>query len=90
MNYRLKRWIIFMLACVILVPTLIYLAGWLLVGPYEGESGLFGLVMSIYGDALAGKLSTWFLLFSPMLLALSWVLCASLRSSINVRLAKTG
>ena len=90
MNYRLKRWIIFMLACVLLVPTLIYLAGWLLVGPYEGESGLFGLVMSIYGDALSGNLSTWFLLLSPMLLALSWVLCARLSSDINIRLAKTG
>jgi hypothetical protein len=90
MNYRLKRWIIFTLACVLLVPTLIYLAGWLLVGPYEGESGLFGLVMSIYGDALSGTLSTWFLLLSPMLLAVCWVLCARLSSDINTRLAKTG
>jgi hypothetical protein len=88
MKFRLNRWIIFMAACVLLVPPLIYLSGGLLVGPYEGESGLSGLVTSIYGDALSGKLSTWFLLISPMLLVLIWLACAWMRSNINDRLAQ--
>ena len=88
MNFRLNRWIIFMVACVLLVPPLIYLSGGLLVGPYEGESGLSGLIMSIYGDALSGKVSTWFLLISPMLLVLIWIGCAWMRSNINDRIAQ--
>ena len=88
MNYRFRRWIILLVACVLLVPILIYVSGWLLVGPYEGESGLFGLVTSIYADALTGSISTWFLLFSPMLLVLIWSTCAWMRSNINGRIAK--
>jgi len=88
MNFRLKRWSLFLLACVILVPVLIYIAGGLLVGPYEGESGLAGLITSIYGDALTGKLSTWFLLTSPMLLVLIWLACAWMHSNINNRLTE--
>jgi hypothetical protein len=88
MNFRLKRWSLFFVACLILVPVLIYLAGGLLVGPYEGESGVLGLTMSIYGDALTGKLSTWFLLISPMLLVLIWLACAGMRRNINKRLAE--
>jgi len=75
-----------MVASVLLVPPLIYLSGGLLVGPYEGESGLSGLVMSIYGDALSGKLSSWFLLISPVLLVLIWLVCAWMRSNINDRI----
>ena len=77
-----------MVACVLLVPPLIYLSGGLLVGPYEGESGLSGLVMSIYGDALSGKVSTWFLLISPMLLVLIWLGCAWMGTNINDRIAQ--
>ena len=88
MNDRFRRWIIFMVACVLLVPIFIYLSGWLFVGPYEGESGLFGLVTSIYGDAFTGSLSTWFLLLSPMLLILIWSTCAWMLSNINSRIAK--
>jgi hypothetical protein len=88
MNYRIRRWIVLMVACLLLVPILIYLSGWLLVGPYEGESGLFGLVTSIYGDALTGSLSAWFLLFSPIVLVLIWTTCAWMRSNINSQIAK--
>ena len=88
MNFRPKRWIIFLAACVLLVPPLIYLAGSILVGPYEGESGLSGLVMSIYGDAQSGKLSALFLLLSPMLLVMIWMACAWLRRNINSQIAR--
>ena len=88
MNYRFGRWIIFMVSCVLLVPILIYVSGGFLVGPYEGESGLLGLVTNIYGDALTGTLSTWFLLLSPMLLVLIWSTCAWMHRNINSRIAK--
>ena len=87
MKFDIKRWSLFLLACLILVPILIYISGGLLVGPYEGDSGLSGLVSNIYGDALSGKLSALFLLLSPMLLVLVWVACARLRSSINSYIA---
>jgi hypothetical protein len=73
MNSTLKRWAIFLLACVVAVPVLIYVMGNALVGPYEGESGLLGLMARIYGDAIGGNLSAWLVLLGPALLALMWL-----------------
>jgi hypothetical protein len=69
-----KRWLTGILLCVIAMPLLIYMVGTILVGPYEGEFGLLGLIGSLYGDALTGTPSAWLVLLSPCLLILIWML----------------
>jgi hypothetical protein len=69
----LKRWLYIIFLCLIGVPLVAYWVGGLIVGPYEGENGLPGLMSSIYSDALSGQLSAWVLLFSPLLLIAIWV-----------------
>ncbi|MCP4000312.1 MAG: hypothetical protein GY727_05325 [Gammaproteobacteria bacterium] len=75
----IKRWLYIILLCLISVPLIVYWVGGLIVGPYEGENGLFGLMISIYSDALSGQLSAWILLFSPLLLIAIWAACRQLQ-----------
>ncbi|HJP05677.1 MAG: hypothetical protein QF789_09580 [Gammaproteobacteria bacterium] len=72
MGTAIKRWLKYGLLCVLMVPVVVFLGGWLLAGPYEGNAGLFGLMFLIYGDALSADLSAWVLLMSPLLLVLIW------------------
>ena len=67
-----KFWFTAALVCLLGVPLVIYLAGGLIVGPYEGDGGLFGLFATIYGDALTGHLPAIVLLLSPLLLFGIW------------------
>jgi hypothetical protein len=75
----LKRWLSIIFLCLIGVPLIVYWVGGLIVGPYEGENGLPGLMTSIYSDALSGQLSAWILLFSPLLLIAIWIAYNQLR-----------
>jgi hypothetical protein len=75
----LKRWLFIIFLCLIGVPLVVYWVGGFIVGPYEGENGLPGLMSSIYSDALSGQLSAWVLLFSPLLLIAIWVTYNQLR-----------
>jgi hypothetical protein len=75
----IKHWISIIFLCVIGVPPTVYWAGGLLVGPYEDEQGLPGLMGSIYGDALSGHLSALVLLASPLLFVGIWMLYGKLR-----------
>ncbi len=59
---------------VVMVPVGVFLGGLLLAGPYEGKSGVLGLIAGIYADALTGHPSALILLFSPLLLLLVWQL----------------
>ena len=68
----LKYWLLAIFLCLAGVPLVIYFPGGLIVGPYEGDSGLLGLTGAIYGDALRGKLSAIALLLSPALLFGVW------------------
>lgn len=68
----LKRWLIFALLCVIAAPAAIFLLGSALIGPYEGASGMIGLMQHIYSDALAGEPAAWLVLLAPCLLILIW------------------
>lgn len=68
----LKTWISIAALCLLGVPLIIFLSGGLIVGPYEGDGGLLGLMRAIYADAATGHLSAIFLLLSPMLLAGIW------------------
>ena len=74
-----KRWSSIIFLCLIGVPLVIYLVGGLIVGPYEGENGLPGMMTSIYSDALSGHLSALILLFSPLLLIAIWLACGQLQ-----------
>ena len=74
-----KRWFSIIFLCLIGVPLVIYWVGGLIVGPYEGENGLPGLMASIYSDALNGHLSAWMVLFSPLLLIAIWLVCGQLQ-----------
>lgn len=67
-----KFWISALLLCLLGVPLIIYATGGLIVGPYEGEGGITGLMSAIYGDALTGHLTAILLLFSPLLLIGIW------------------
>lgn len=75
MDNQLKKWAILVLASILLVPVIIYAGGSLLVGPYEGESGLLGMAGKIYGDALRLKGTAWLLLLAPVLLVGIWQAC---------------
>jgi hypothetical protein len=68
----LKHWISLAVLCLLGVPLLIFLAGGAIVGPYEGEQGLLGLMRVLYGDAITGHLSVIILLFSPLLIIGIW------------------
>jgi uncharacterized membrane protein len=69
------RWAILILLCIIAVPAMVFFGGMALVGPYAGEGGFMGLLGHIYGDALGGSATAWFLLLAPLLVALIWVAC---------------
>ena len=78
-NARMNKWWFYaFLICLIAVPALVYLAGGLIVGPYEGEGGLLEMMRKIYVDAMTGHLSAWLLLLAPLLLALIWKACNKL------------
>lgn len=72
MGTKVKRWLIYTALCIVLVPVFVFIGGWILAGPYEGNAGIFGLMFFIYGDALTLDLSAWVLLLSPLLLVLIW------------------
>ncbi len=65
----------------------IYWVGGLLAGPYEGKYGLFGIMASIYDDALTGHLSAWMLLFYPLLLVGIWISFGQLRRITQRRIS---
>jgi len=83
----IKRWGIFVLMSVFLVPFVVFLGGWLLAGPYQGNFGVLGLMSTMYMDALRGSISAWVLLTGPVLLVLIWYGCLWLRRVINARMA---
>jgi len=79
----LRLWLIFAVFSVALVPTIVFLGGWWLAGPYQGTNGVFGMMGAMYRDALAGHLSALVLLFGPLLLAAIWIIAFWLRRSIG-------
>jgi hypothetical protein len=56
----------------IIAPVAVFLFGFLLIAPYEGEGGALGFLGSVYGDALAGSPAAWALLLSPAAMILTW------------------
>jgi hypothetical protein len=87
MNIRPTAWMLYALASVLAVPVLVFIAGRLLAGPYEGKFGLLGLMGNIYKDALTGNAGAWFILLAPLLMIAIWwasfALCRNLESLIT-------
>lgn len=67
-----KFWISALILCLLGVPLIIYVTGGLIVGPYEGDGGIVGLMRAIYGDALSGHITAILLLLSPLALFGIW------------------
>ncbi|MFQ5636227.1 MAG: hypothetical protein ACE5G3_12970 [Gammaproteobacteria bacterium] len=59
-----------------LIPVCAYVAGSLVVGDYEGPSGLLGYLIAIYGDALNGRWLAWTLILTPLLILAIWAIVA--------------
>jgi len=76
----LKRWITIILMCLVGVPTAVYWVGGLIVGPYEGDDGILGMMRVIYTDALTGHISAVVLLASPLLLIGIWIIVGRLKN----------
>lgn len=55
----------------LVTPVLAYFVGTAL-GPYEGEGGLAGYVLSVFGAAFEGGAAAWGLLLSPALFVALW------------------
>jgi hypothetical protein len=73
MNNKLVRWLAYFGLSVVIAPIIVFNAGLLLVGEYEGENGLFGFLSTVYGAALSGSLSAWLLLLGPIIVVLIWM-----------------
>ena len=86
-NNQLKKWAIWALLSVLLVPVVVFIGGSVLVGPYEGEFGIVGMIGTIYGDAARLKGSAWLVLLAPWLLALTWAACFRLSNTMQQRLS---
>jgi hypothetical protein len=83
---NLRQSLIVLAISIVLVPSIVFLGGLWLAGPYEGENGVLGMLGHIYTDALSGKLSALLLLLGPLLLILLWqVAFASRRHIINLQ-----
>ena len=86
---KLRLWLAFAVFCVVAVPVAVFLGGWWLAGPYEGDNGLFGMLGTLYGDALRGHPGALGLLFSPVLIVAIWHTAWQARSFIAARQAAT-
>ncbi len=58
----------------VLVPVCAYIGGSLVVGDYEGASGLLGYLVAIFRDALRGRWLAWLLILAPVLVVGTWLL----------------
>jgi hypothetical protein len=50
------------------VPVAVYFVGQVIVGPYEGETGLLGLIGQIASDLVSFRPGAWILVLSPYLI----------------------
>lgn len=60
----------------LLLPLAVYWVGQEIVGPYESEGGLFGLLGQLWSDFFTFKPAAWLLVWSPyaviQLVRLAW------------------
>jgi hypothetical protein len=64
-KYELKLAAVMLFIGLVPVPVAVYFVGQAVVGPYEGASGLFGLIGQIGSDLAQARLAAWILVLSP-------------------------
>lgn len=69
---RLRPALLALLLSLVLVPVCAYIGGSLVVGEYEGASGLLGYLVAIFRDALRGRWLAWLLILAPVLIVGTW------------------
>lgn len=73
MQNKAVRWIIYTALSIVIAPTIVFIAGFLLVGNYEGDSGFLGFLGAIYAAAISGSMSAWTVLLGPILAVVIWL-----------------
>jgi hypothetical protein len=73
MQNKAVRWIIYTALSIVVAPAIVFNAGFLLVGDYEGDSGFLGFFGAIYGAAMSGSVSAWTVLLGPILAVVIWL-----------------
>lgn len=73
MQNKAVRWIIYTALSIVIAPTIVFNAGFLLVGNYEGDSGFLGFLGAIYAAAMSGSMSAWTVLLGPILAVVIWL-----------------
>ena len=76
---RLRNAALVWLPSMVVVPLCAYLGGSIVVGDYEGQSGLLGYLGAIYGDALSGRWYAWILILAPALIIATWAIALRVR-----------
>jgi len=76
-------WIQILLLCLVIVPSIAYLTGAVLVGDYEGVFGILGFLGSLYRDALRFEPIAWFFILSPLMIVGVWRLARGVRQRMN-------
>jgi len=69
---RARAIILLLLVSFVLLPMTVYFVGGIVVGDFEGSSGMLGFIGSIYADAARGRWLAWALLGSPALWVATW------------------
>lgn len=62
----------------LIVPVCAFVGGTIVVGDYEGPTGLLGYLTAIYGDALQGRWLAWILILAPVLIVGFWAIIVKL------------
>ena len=71
---RLKSVLLLIVTGLLFLPVCAYIVGLIVVGPYEGQSGVAGYLGTLYVSAWRGELTARLLLLTPLLLAATWVI----------------
>lgn len=71
---RIRTVALTLLLSFLIVPVCAFIGGSIVVGAYEGNSGLFGYMTAIYGDALRGRWPAWIMILAPVLIVATWYL----------------
>ena len=71
---RLRTATLALLLSFVIVPICAFIGGTLVVGDYEGESGLLGYLIAIFSDASRGRWLAWIMILAPVLIVGTWYL----------------
>lgn len=69
---RLTGIVLLLLTALVFIPVAAYVVGGMVVGPYEGDSGLTGYLGTIYQSAMRGERAALTLILSPLIIVLVW------------------